>query len=125
MSFDLAAIGRPGPEHRYDVTEAALRAYADATDDEPGGPVFAVVPVFPAIAPASRSVASDEARKRVVHYEQDLLLHRPIEPGMTLASRVTPTARWSRTPPPAPDARRGCRPRVVWSPCAGTREVSD
>ncbi len=92
MSFDLAAIGRPGPEHRYDVTEAALRAYADATDDEPGGPVFAVVPVFPAIAPASRSVASDEARKRVVHYEQDLLLHRPIEPGMTLASRVTPMA---------------------------------
>jgi acyl dehydratase len=31
-------------------------------------------------------------RKRVVHYEQDLLLHRPIEAGMTLVSRATPVA---------------------------------
>jgi acyl dehydratase len=50
------------------------------------------VPVWPAIAPASRSVASDDARQRVVHYEQDMLLHRPIEPGMTLLSRATPVA---------------------------------
>jgi len=91
-SFDAAAIGRAGEEQRYEVTEEALRAYADATDDRPGGPAFAIVPVWETIAPASRAVASDEARTRVVHYEQDIVLHRPIEAGMTLVSRATPVA---------------------------------
>jgi acyl dehydratase len=92
MSFDLSAIGRSGADVRYDVTEEALRDYADATNDVPGGPVFAILPVWKAIAPASRSVASDEARKQVVHYEQDMLLHEPIEAGMTLSSNATPIA---------------------------------
>ena len=67
-SFELDAIGIAGEEHRYEVADEALRAYAAATDDVPGGPVFAIVPVWETIGPASRSVASDEARKRVVHY---------------------------------------------------------
>jgi acyl dehydratase len=92
MSFDLSAIGRSGADVRYDVTEEALRDYADATNDVPGGPVFAILPVWKAITPASRSVASDEARKQVVHYEQDMLLHEPIEAGMTLSSNATPIA---------------------------------
>jgi acyl dehydratase len=96
VSFDVAAIGRTGQEHRYEVTAEALAAYAEATDDVPGGPVFAIVPVWEAIAPASRSVASDEARKRVVHYEQDLLLHRPIEAGMSLVSTAAPVALLAR-----------------------------
>jgi acyl dehydratase len=96
VSFDVDALGRAGEPRRYEVTEAALAAYADATDDLPGGPVFAIVPVWETIAPASRSVASEEARKRVVHYEQDLLLHRPIEAGMTLVSHATPTALLAR-----------------------------
>jgi acyl dehydratase len=96
MSFDLAAIGRPGPEHRYDVTQGALDAYASATDDGPGGPVFAILPVWETIAPASQSVASDDVRRLVVHYEQDMLLHRPIESGMTLVSRATPVALLAR-----------------------------
>ena len=99
MSFDAGAIGRAGDERRYEVTEEALQAYADATDDVPGGPVFAIVPVWEAIAPASRSVASDEARKRVVHYEHDMLLHRPIEAGMRLVSRATPVSLLGRTAP--------------------------
>jgi acyl dehydratase len=92
VSFDRSAIGRAGEERRYEVTREALGAYAEATDDAPGGPVFAIVPVWATIAPASRSVASDEARRRVVHYEQDIHLHRPIEAGMTLVSRATPVA---------------------------------
>jgi acyl dehydratase len=91
-SFDLSAIGRSGAEHRYEVTAAALDAYAEATDDVPGGPVFAVLPVWEAIAPASKSVASEDARRYVVHYEQDIVLHRPLEPGMGLVSRATPVA---------------------------------
>jgi len=92
VSFDLDAIGRAGADQRYVVTEDALNAYAEATDDVPGGPVFAIVPVWEAIAPASSSVASDDARKRVVHYEQDIVVHRPLEAGMTVVSRATPVA---------------------------------
>ena len=92
QAFDLAAIGQPGDEHPYEVTEDALRAYADATDDVVGGPVFALLPVWQTIAPASRSVASDDVRERVVHYEQDLVLHQPLRPGMRLGSRATPVA---------------------------------
>ena len=90
--FEVAGLGRPGDEHPYLVTEEALDAYAEATNDVPGGPVFAVVPAWPAIAPASKSVASDEARRYVVHYEQDIVLHRPLEAGMAVVSRATPVA---------------------------------
>jgi acyl dehydratase len=96
MSFDLDAIGRRTEEQRYDVTEEALRAYAEATDDRPGGPVFAIVPAFPVIALASRSVASDDVRPRVVHYEQDFLLHGPFEPATTVVSQATPIALLAR-----------------------------
>ena len=92
MTFDTAVIGRSGAEERYEVTERAMRVYADATDDVLGGPVFAIVPVWKVIAPASRSVASDEARKRVVHYEHDMLFHRPIEVGDVLLSHALPVA---------------------------------
>ena len=91
-SFDLAGIGRTGSEYRYEVTEAAMQAYADATDDVSGGPVFAIVPVWRAIAPASEAVASGDVRRLVVHYEQDMLLHRPLEAGMRVVSRATPVA---------------------------------
>jgi acyl dehydratase len=96
VSFDLRGIGVPGPAKRYAVTHDALVAYADATDDLPGGTVFAIVPVWETIAPASLSVASVEARGRVVHYEHEIVAHRPIEVGMTLTSRATPTSILSR-----------------------------
>ena len=64
MSFDLDAIGVGGHAEEYVVTDAALRAYAAATDDTPGGPVFAIVPTWQTIAPASLSVASKDARER-------------------------------------------------------------
>jgi acyl dehydratase len=93
-------LGVRGAEVRYEVTAEAIRAYAAATED--GSPaalggrvassVFAIVPVWEAIAPASKSIATDEARKRVVHFSQDMLLHRPIEAGMTLVSTATPVA---------------------------------
>ncbi len=92
MSFDLDAIGVGGHAEEYVVTDAALRAYAAATDDMPGGPVFAIVPTWRTIAPASLSVASEDARQRVVHYEHDIVVHRPIEAGMRLVSRATPVS---------------------------------
>ena len=103
-AFDVDAIGRAGDEKRYSVTADAIRAYAEATDDDAPAaregrvapPVFAIVPVWETIAPASRAIASDEARKRVLHYEQDIVIHRPIEAGMELVSRATPVALLTR-----------------------------
>ena len=92
MSFDLGGIGVAGAAQPYHVTDEALESYAAATDDVPGGPVFAIVPVWETIAPASRSVASEDARARVVHYEHDIVAHRPIAAGMTLSSRATPVS---------------------------------
>jgi acyl dehydratase len=98
--FAVAALGRAGEERTYTVTAEAISAYAAATDETAPAvragrvapPVFAVLPVWEAIANASREVASDAVRRHVVHYEQDLLLHAPIEAGMRLVSRATPVA---------------------------------
>jgi acyl dehydratase len=96
----LEALGVAAPAVVYRVTDDAIRDYAAATDDPTpaavdgrvASPVFAIVPVWDAIGPASRSVATDEARKRVVHFAQDMLLHRPIEAGDELFSTATPVA---------------------------------
>lgn len=96
MAFDVAAIGRPGDEYPYEVTEEALHAYAEATDDVVGGPVFAVLPMWEAAGHASRSVASEDIRPTTVHYEQDLMLHRPLVAGMRVRTRATPVALLSR-----------------------------
>jgi acyl dehydratase len=92
MSFDVTAIGKAGDEHPYEVTAPALQAYADATDDVVGGPVFALLPVWDAAGQVSRAVASDDIRPQVVHYEQDVVVHRPLTAGMRLRSRATPVA---------------------------------
>jgi acyl dehydratase len=94
------ALGVKGEEVVYEVSPEAVLTYAEATNDpspaavagELATPVFAIVPVWKAIAPASQSVATEDARKRVVHFSQDMVLHRPIEAGMTLVSTATPTA---------------------------------
>jgi acyl dehydratase len=95
-AFDLEAVGRPGEPHRYDVTGEALRAYADATGGRTAGPVFAIVPAWKTIPAASRSVASDEARRRIVHAAQDIRLHAPIEAGMTLVTTAAPIGLFAR-----------------------------
>ena len=69
---------RAAPSVRYDGDGRGDRsAYAEATDDPSPRSSAArrcsrSCPVWEAIAPASRSVATDEARKRVVHCEQDM-----------------------------------------------------
>ena len=96
MSFDLGAIGRPGEPHRYDVTEDALHAYAQATGGGAAGPVFAIVPAWETIPAASRSVASDDARRRIVHAAQDIHVHAPIEAGMSLVTTAEPIGVFAR-----------------------------
>ena len=98
--FTIDALGQRSEEHAYTVAAEAIAAYAAATDETASialegavaPPVFAIVPLWETIAPASRAVASENIRERVVHYEQDMHLHRPIEAGMELVSRATPVA---------------------------------
>ena len=92
MSFDRTGIGTASAEHAFEVTDEALLAYAAATDDVVGGPVFTILPVGAAVREASRSVASDDVRSTVVHYEQDVRPHRPLAAGMRVVSRATPVA---------------------------------
>ena len=94
--FDREAVGRPGEPHRYDVTEEALCAYAEATGGRTAGPVFAIVPAWETIPAASRSVASDEARRRIVHAAQDIHLHAAIEAGMSVRTTATPVGIFAR-----------------------------
>jgi acyl dehydratase len=94
--FDVSAIGKAGDEHPYEVTAPALQAYADATDDVVGGPVFALLPVWDAAGQVSRAIASDDVRPQVVHYEQDVVVHRPLSAEMRVRSRATPVALLSR-----------------------------
>ena len=96
MSFDLEAIGRSSDNNPYEVTDEALRAYAEATEDVVGGPVFALLPVWGAAGQSSRTVASDDVRPNVVHYEQDIVVHQPLVAGMRVRSRATPVALLAR-----------------------------
>ncbi|WP_026412184.1 MaoC/PaaZ C-terminal domain-containing protein [Actinomadura oligospora] len=74
-------------------------AYAAATNDpnaryvsgELAPPVFAIVPVFEGMIDPLFKVVPDSLIPFVVHGEQDMVFHRPIEPGMRLVSRAKVT----------------------------------
>ncbi len=96
MHFELEALGRWTEELVTPATEEAISAYARATDDEGalalGGrvapPVYAIVPVWEVLQEAARRMAPEEARKQVVHGDQDILISVPIEAGMELHARA-------------------------------------
>ncbi|MFC0038495.1 MaoC/PaaZ C-terminal domain-containing protein [Actinomadura rayongensis] len=80
-------------------------AYAEATNDPNpryldgtmAPPVFAIVPVFDGMIAPLFEVVPDSLIPFVVHGEQDMVFHRPIEPGMTLVSRAKVTGFSSKT----------------------------
>lgn len=96
MRFELEALGSWTEERVTPATEEAISAYARATDDEGalalGGriapPVFAIVPVWEVLQQAARAIAPEEARKQVVHGDQDIRVSAPIEAGMELHGRA-------------------------------------
>lgn len=103
MDFDLGQLGRWTDEHVYAVAPEATIAYAAATNDtvpahlsgEVAPPMFAVVPALMGVATDAmdRIWTSKRAEKydtRSLHGEQDLHVHEPIVPGMTLRSRAAP-----------------------------------
>lgn len=98
MGFDLAGLGQWSEERDFKVEAARTIAYAIATNDanprhtsgELAPPIFAVVPVWEAMALAVAKVTPPEVFMRVVHGEQDMRSHRPIVPGDLLRSRAAP-----------------------------------
>jgi hypothetical protein len=92
LQFKLEELGRWTPEREMSVGTEAIGAYARATDEVAeevlagriAPPVFAIVPVWDVLQEAARSVAPEEARPRVVHGDQDILISVPIDSGLTL-----------------------------------------
>jgi acyl dehydratase len=97
LQFDLDALQRWTSDRTTTVAQEDISAYAQATNDaaataRPGAapPVFAIVPAWAPLQEAAGYVAPDEVRDRVVHGEQDIFVHVPIEPGMELRTRAAP-----------------------------------
>ncbi|NUT34797.1 MAG: dehydratase [Hamadaea sp.] len=82
--------------HEFTVDADRTVAYAKATNDpldahlsgELAPPVFAIVPVWEAIIPAATTVLPADLLPLLVHGEQDIVVHRPIVPGMRLRSQA-------------------------------------
>ena len=97
-SFNVDALGKWTDEHELVVEPKRAIAYAKATNDENprhlsgelAPPVFAIVPVWWTLGPSIFEVVPGELLMRALHGEQDMHLHRPIEPGMRLVSRAAP-----------------------------------
>ena len=96
MHFQLEALGRWTEELVTVASAEAIAAYGRATDDAAvlalGGrvapPVFAIVGAWAVLQEAARRMAPEEARSRVVHGDQDILISAPIEAGMELHARA-------------------------------------
>jgi acyl dehydratase len=97
LNADLA--GKSYGEKTYEVTAAAIEAYARATNDENerylGGagevvapPVFPVVPAFESFMAAGMDPELQADLLRLVHGSEEHVLHRPIKAGdvLTIAS---------------------------------------
>ena len=97
-TFNADSIGKPSEPVSYEATRERIAAYAAATNDpiaphaagDIAPPVFAVVPAFQANGMAALSVIPGELLGAILHGEQDLHFHRPIEAGMTLSTTATP-----------------------------------
>jgi acyl dehydratase len=95
MGFAIDKLGQWTEESEFKVEAERTKAYAAATNDptpahlsgEIAPPVFAVVPIWETIGGAMAAVTPPEVLMLVVHGEQDMLLHKPITPGMVLRSK--------------------------------------
>jgi acyl dehydratase len=98
MQFAIENVGRWGEEREFKVEADRAKAYAAATNDpipahvngEIAPPVFAVVPIWDVMGGAVGAVTPAEAMPFVVHGEQDMYFHRPLEPGMVVRSKAAP-----------------------------------
>src|SRR3954464_10702749 len=97
MALPLDKLGTVYDERVDTIDGDRAKAYAAATnDDNPAytsgkyaPPVFVVVPVFGSVAEGGADIIPPESLLTLLHGEQDIHLHQPVLPGMTLHSRAT------------------------------------
>jgi acyl dehydratase len=91
--FDTTRVGVPVESPPIPVTLEGTRRFAEATNDlnpdylegRLAPPLYALVPVLKTMVAAKNAVT----RAFAFHGEHDLVIERPIEPGMTLAVVAT------------------------------------
>ena len=94
MALPIEKLGTTYEERVATIDPERAKQYAAATnDDNPAyesgkyaPPVFGVVPVWDAMGLAVADVVPGDALMMVVHGEQDMHFHKPLTPGMTLAT---------------------------------------
>ena len=97
MPLPLDKLGITYPEKVATIDPDRAKAYAAATNDDNEAytsgrlvpPVFAVVPAFENVGEIGAEVIPPENLLSLVHGEQDIHLHQPLVPGMTLRSTAT------------------------------------
>ncbi len=99
MGLNKELVGKDYGETTYEVTAEAIEKYAKATNDENPAyfkgddsvatPVFPVVPVFQSFMNAAMDAELNADVLRLVHGQEEHILHRPIRPGDKLTVKST------------------------------------
>ena len=93
MAINTAVVGKTYPTSSYEVTADAIRRYAAATnednpafagEDPVAPPAFPVVPAGDIMSAALFDPELEVNLTRLVHGEEDHVLHAPIRPGDVL-----------------------------------------
>ena len=93
MPLNTALVGKEYETDTFEVTAEAIEKYARATndlneryigDDVVASPIFPIVPAFQFLMKAGMDPELEADLMRLVHGEEDHVLHKPIKPGDTL-----------------------------------------
>ncbi len=96
MGLNKALVGKEYDSQTYEVTADAIEKYARATNDlnerylasdkAIASPIFPIVPSFQFMVQAGMDPELQADLLRLVHGEEEHILHRPIRPGDTLTA---------------------------------------
>ena len=94
MPLNTALVGKEYEADTFEVTAEAIEKYARATndlneryvggDDIVASPIFPIVPAFQFLMKAGMDPELEADLMRLVHGEEEHILHQPIRPGDTL-----------------------------------------
>ena len=94
MPLNTALVGKEYEADTFEVTAEAIEKYARATndlneryiggDDVVASPIFPIVPAFQFLMKAGMDPELEADLMRLVHGEEEHILHKPIRPGDTL-----------------------------------------
>ena len=96
MGLNKELVGKEYPPSTFEVTADAIEKYARATndlnerylagDDSVASPIFPIVPAFQYLMQAAMDGELQADVLRLVHGEEEHVLHQPVRPGDTLTA---------------------------------------